>query len=123
MAKHNETGKWGEQIAQNMLISKGYTIVETNWRMHHYETDIIATKSNRIIFVEVKTRTNNLVDPLHAIDKKKISRIVKSANVYIKMFNIKLEPQFDIINIIGTQNNYTIEHIADAFLAPLSSYR
>lgn len=121
MAKHNETGKWGEEIAKEFLIVNNYTIRETNWRLHHYELDIIATKGDRIIFVEVKTRSTDFADPLSAINKAKISRIIRSANAYIKMFHISLNPQFDIINIIGNPSSYRIEHIVDAFWAPLST--
>lgn len=121
MALHNETGQWGENIACEKLIKEGYAICERNFRIGHYEIDIIATKGNRIIFVEVKTRSNADSDPLDAINNKKILRMVRAANTYISSLNIPLEPQFDIVTIIGTPNNYTLEHYPDAFFAPLSS--
>ena len=122
MAKHNELGKWGEEIACEKLIRAGYAIVERNWRMHHYEIDIIASKGDRIIFVEVKTRSNIDADPIEAINNRKIQHMISSANVYLRYFNNHLDPQFDIIGINGTPDNYTIEHIEDAFLPPLKSY-
>jgi putative endonuclease len=33
MTKHKETGIKGEQIAENFLLRKGYTILERNWRL------------------------------------------------------------------------------------------
>ncbi|MBQ7042728.1 MAG: YraN family protein [Muribaculaceae bacterium] len=122
MAKHNELGKWGESIACETLICNGYAICERNWRVNHYEIDIIAMKGNRIIFVEVKTRTDDYVDPLESIDRKKIIHMTRSANAYIKMYNIPHEPQFDIILIIGSpETGHKIEHISDAFMPPLLS--
>lgn len=56
MARHNVTGEWGEQLARNALVAKGYAILKTNWRSGHYEVDIIAQKAGCIVFVEVKTR-------------------------------------------------------------------
>ena len=47
MAKHNETGVKGEQIAQNFLINKGYTILHRNWCFGKMEVDIIAEKDGR----------------------------------------------------------------------------
>lgn len=119
MARHNSTGSWGEQIASELLTSKGYAILHRNWRSGHYELDIVAMKDSRIVFVEVKTRSSDFLDPTHAIDRKKIMRIIRSADSYINSFNIPHEYQFDIINIIGTQEEYTVEHIPDAFLAPI----
>lgn len=121
MAQHNDIGAWGEDIACEKLITDGYTICHRNMRIGHYELDIIATKGNRIIFVEVKTRTNPNHDPLNAIDNKKIARMARAANAFVIAYNIPHEVQFDIITISGTPNNHTIEHIPDAFTAPLTS--
>ena len=122
MAKHNQLGTWGEDIACELLITKGHAIRERNWRHGPFEIDIISIKGNRIIFTEVKTRTDNYVDPLEAINRKKIIRMAKSANAYIKFFDLPHEPQFDIILIVGTpESSYSIEHIPDAFLPPLTT--
>ena len=91
MAQHNQLGKWGEEIACEKLITEGYAICERNWRVGSYEIDIIAMKGNRIVFVEVKTRSNDYVDPLESIDNKKILYICRSANAYIKQYDIPHE--------------------------------
>ena len=121
MAQHNETGHWGEELACEKLITDGYAICQRNFRIGHYELDIIAMKGNRIVFVEVKTRTNLNSDPIEAIDNKKILRMVRAANTYVTTFDIPHEVQFDIITIVGTTDNYTLEHIPDAFMAPLTT--
>lgn len=122
MAQHNEVGKWGEDLACQKLIREGYAIVERNWRMHHYEIDIIASKDSRIVFVEVKTRTNVDDNPFEAVDRKKIRRMAASANVYISHTSCRLDPQFDLIGICGTPDNYRLEHIEDAVIPPLKTY-
>ena len=48
----------GEKIAQKFLINKGYEILETNYYTKIGEIDIIAQKSKKIVFIEVKTRSN-----------------------------------------------------------------
>ena len=121
MAQHNETGHWGEELACEKLITDGYAICQRNFRIGHYELDIIAMIGNRIVFVEVKTRTNLNSDPIEAIDNKKILRMVRAANAYVTTFDIPHEVQFDIITIVGTPDNYTLEHIPDAFMAPLTT--
>ena len=56
MAKHNEIGKIGEQIAENWLIQKGFTIVERNYLRKWGEIDIVSCETTgKIHFVEVKT--------------------------------------------------------------------
>lgn len=122
MAAHNEIGKWGEEIAVQKLIKDGYAIVKRNWRLHHYEIDIIASKGSRIAFVEVKTRSNPDDDPFDAIDSKKIRHMAAAANVYIRSTDTRLEPQFDIIGITGSPADYSLEHIEDAFYPPLKTY-
>ena len=56
MADHLEIGKEGEELAARYLEEKQYTILEQNWRYRHREIDIIASRDNLIIIVEVKVR-------------------------------------------------------------------
>lgn len=121
MARHNNIGAWGENLAREYLIINGYAIMEQNQRIGHKEIDIIATKGDKIAFVEVKTRSTPFTDPADAVDKKKIKRLVQAADTFMRTFNIRHEPQFDIITIIGTpETTYELTHYPDAFLPPLS---
>lgn len=119
MAQHNDTGRWGEDVAREHLISKGYGIMETNYRAGRNEIDIIATKGDRIIFVEVKTRKTRFADPLEAIDRRKMSRLVSAADAYLRAFAVARSPQFDVITVIGTEAAHEVEHFEDAFRPPL----
>lgn len=124
MAHHNDLGQWGEKVAREYLITRGYTIIEQDTRKGFYELDIIAIKGNRIIFVEVKTRSTGAFDPLEAITPQKINRICSAANSFVIHYQYPHEVQFDIIAITGTlENGYNIEHIPDAFVPPLRGYR
>lgn len=122
MARHNDTGKWGEDAAVELLVAKGYAIVERNWRLRHLELDIVAMKDDRLVFVEVKTRRNPDDDPIDAVDRRKILHIVRAANAYIAATSLPHEPQFDIIGVSGEPESPQLEHIPDAFLPPLKSY-
>ncbi|MDE7386027.1 MAG: YraN family protein [Muribaculaceae bacterium] len=123
MARHNTLGKWGEAIAVDFLVARGFAIVETNWHSGHYEIDIIATRGNRMVFVEVKTRSTADYDPLDAIDSRKKNRIIRSADCYLQSLSVTYEAQYDIITIIGDQHDYTIEHIPDAFIPSVVTRR
>ena len=124
MALHNETGKLGEMLAIEYLIGKGYAIVDRNVRVGKKELDIVAMSGERIVFVEVKTRTNSDDDPLEAIDSKKVRLITAAAETYVRTHEIRHEVQFDVIIVrIESDGTSEIIHYPDAFLAPLKSYR
>lgn len=123
MAWNNLLGKWGETVARELLIAAGYAIIECNWRSGHYELDIIAQNGNRIVFVEVKSRSDINDDPREAMTRDKQLRTIRAANTYMKAFNITLEPQFDFIGIAGTEDNYRIEHVQDAFFPSVRTYK
>ncbi len=123
MAEHNIFGKKGEKAAYEALLAKGYLIRDRNWRCGRNEVDIIAEKDNRIIIVEVKTRSYPIDDISQVITRDKIRHLIAAGNAYIKMFSLPHELQFDVILITGSDtDNFTIEHIPDAFIAPLRTY-
>lgn len=120
MATHNKLGKEGEDAAAAYLEQKGYVLLHRNWRKNHLELDIVAEKDNELIVAEVKTRTNNSYkEPEEAVDWQKIRRIVIAADAYIKHFDIDNPVRFDIITVMGTPDNFHIEHIENAFYPPL----
>ncbi len=80
MARHNDLGEWGERLAREYLIANGYTVIDNNLHVGHKELDIVATKDNRMVFVEVKTRSSNLDDALDAVDSRKILKIGNHPN-------------------------------------------
>jgi putative endonuclease len=120
MAEQNLIGKEGEEEARAYLIGQEYVILHTNWRWKHYEIDIIATKKDELVIVEVKTRSEDyLLSPEEAIDRGKIQRLVVAADVYVRFFRMDMPVRFDIITLIKSENGYEVEHLEDAFHAPM----
>ena len=123
MARHNQLGKWGEDLACDILVADGWAIAERNWRLGHLEIDIIAMNTNTIVFAEVKTRADIDEDPFEAIDRRKISNMVRAADAYLAMHpDLRQNPRFDLFGISGTPDNHRLEHLPDAFDPPLRSY-
>lgn len=120
MAKHNEVGKDGELFAKKYLQANNYNILHTNWVSRKNELDIVASKDNLLIIIEVKTRSSSHFEqPKDAVTTAKIKRIVQATNDYIQQFDIDNEVRFDVISIIKEKDGtFAIEHIEDAFLAP-----
>ena len=112
MAKHNIFGQKGENAAFEALLAKGYLIRDRNWRSGKNEIDIVAEKDNRIIVVEVKSRSHPIYDISQVITRDKIRHLINAGNAYVKLFNL-----------VGQDpDNFTVEHIPDAFMAPLRTY-
>ncbi len=117
MAEHNELGKEGEQIAVNLLLKKGYKIIDRNWRFLKAEIDIIAQKDlDTLVIVEVKTRSNSFIgNPEEFVTPKKIKLLVKAANEYVISKNFDVEVRFDIIAIVKNSKYLDVKHLEDAF--------
>jgi putative endonuclease len=116
MAQHNELGKKGEQLAVNYLQENNYKIVERNYRFDKAEVDIIAKKKDILAIIEVKTRSSTeFGNPQDFVKPKQIQRLVKAVDEYVIVNDLDLEIRFDIIAIVKEKNNYTIEHLKDAF--------
>ncbi|MBR4924529.1 MAG: YraN family protein [Prevotella sp.] len=71
MARHNEFGKWGEDIAVNYMLEHGFEILARNWRNERKEIDIIAQRDGKLYFVEVKSRHGEKWNAESAITAKK----------------------------------------------------
>jgi putative endonuclease len=120
MTEQHDTGKLGEAIAQSYLLSKGYTILETNWQASHKEIDIIASKNDTLVIVEVKARkTAFFGEPEEFVTRSKQKLLVSAANHYISLNNLDMETRFDIISVLFKGNNHVVHHIEDAFYPTL----
>lgn len=83
MAKKDDLGKLGEQLAVDYLASRGYAILERNWRSSGGEIDIVARHENETVFVEVKTRSSVAFgDPLGAITPVKHARLRRLVHLW-----------------------------------------
>ncbi len=116
MAQHFELGKQGEKVALQYLLSKGYIIHHKNWRCGKIEIDLIAEKEERIVFIEVKTRSTDLYgQPEEAVDDKKEQQLINGAQIFAEKHRLEEEIRFDIISIILNKDEVRINHIEEAF--------
>ncbi|MFV0605373.1 MAG: YraN family protein [Niabella sp.] len=105
MLSHNQVGKGGENLAASFLMQNGYEVLHQNWRYSYYEIDIIAKKSNKLHFVEVKTRSSAIHGhPEQAVTKKKFKFLQKAAHEYLQQYPGNKWIQYDIVSITLHKN-------------------
>ena len=107
-------------MAQKYLKSKGFNILNNNYSSRYGEIDIVATKDECLVFVEVKFRKeNSMVSGLESVDKRKQIKITKTALVYLSKFNKDVDTRFDVIEITDQNSEKvsvgSIIHIENAF--------
>lgn len=111
-------GKSGEDLACQFLQKQGYKILERNFRYSRLaEIDIIAKDKDTLVFVEVKTRTNeNCGHPFEAINHKKLEHIFKAGLAYMQTTEEEYKKfRIDIISVLG-KDTPKIEHLKDVSL-------
>lgn len=109
-------GRSGEVMAKEYLISKGYIVLEMNYRNKIGEIDIIAMDNEILVFIEVKTRTSYSYGyAFEAVDFRKQRKIINTSMVYIKYKNlIDVQLRYDIIEVYLTKI-IKINHLDNAF--------
>ena len=112
----HRAGRAGEERAAAYLDSKGYTIVEKNFRTPRGEVDIIAVQGATLAFVEVKSwKSFGPAELEYAIGKTKQRRIRLAARAFLGQqpaysgYRIRFEVVF--LNAAGTE----IRHLTDVF--------
>jgi len=107
----------GENLAVKFLKEKGYRIIARNYKTPIGEIDIIAQDGNTIVFIEVKTRTDEFFgQPFEAVNKRKRQKLKNVALLYLKRHGREFPVRFDVLSIFYRENGKKeIEHIKDAF--------
>lgn len=110
-------GTDGENRAALFLESRGYTIIARNWRTRFGEIDIIAQKSDLLVFAEVKTLPSGGLETLaHELNLRKQKRIIETSKFFLakhRQYN-NSKIRFDVL-AIDVPELEPVYHIEDAF--------
>ncbi|MDR0753705.1 MAG: YraN family protein [Holosporaceae bacterium] len=93
-----QKGYWGEFIAVCLLKFKGYRILARRYKTICGEIDIVARKSDTIVFVEVKSR-KSMDKCYNAILNKQLRRIQRASEIFMHR-NANLEQNFMRYDVI-----------------------
>jgi len=125
--QHNKNiGRIGEDLATKHLEKLGFGILDRNYLRKWGEIDIIATKNNRIHFVEVKTVSYETKEylkkavshgtwrPEENVHHKKLSRMARTIETWIVANDCQKDWQIDVIAIrIVPRETYATIKIID----------
>ncbi|MFN0043340.1 MAG: YraN family protein [Alphaproteobacteria bacterium] len=112
-AKAERRGRHAEALAAMVLRLKGYRILERRLRTPVGEVDIVATRGQTLVFVEVKNRKDDTL-AAEAITPRAKARIVRAAEFFLSRHPHLSESalRFDAV-LIGA--GYLPRHIRDAW--------
>jgi len=111
-SKTQKTGEIGENIAVKFLMKHGFSILERNYTKKWGEIDIVAEKTNKLYFIEVKSVIQPVLhnvsqetldqykpeDNMHPWKLKRLSRTIQTFLLSKKMAEEK-EWQVDLLVI------------------------
>ncbi len=107
-----ETGRQAEAAAEYFLAQQGFSLLQRNFRTRTGEIDLIMTKGNLAIFVEVRYRANpQFGTGAESVSVSKQRKIIRTAQMFLQKHpNIWEQYRFDVVSI-GT----SIDWIPGAF--------
>lgn len=116
MATHLDLGAKGEELACKKLQEDGYEILARNYRSGKAEIDVIARRDKTILFIEVKTRSEDKRElPEKAVNPRKQVLILEAAENFMNTQGKGFMRRFDIISIVKKGSDLRILHLKDAF--------
>ena len=113
LTNKRKIGNVGERAAISYIRKRGYKVVETNYVALGHEVDIIAYDKDTLVFIEVKTRTqqNSSYEsrPSAAVTRQKMRAIIKVAGFYTAYLSEKPSIRFDVIEVYLDKNENILQ--------------
>ncbi len=116
----DNTGVWGEAVAERALRKAGYKILGRRVRFSpREELDLVARHEDVLVFVEVKTRSSEAFGrPYDSVDRDKRRATGRAAIHYLKRLAFPpIYYRFDVIEVVGDPGaqDPVVRHIENAF--------
>ena len=109
-------GNNGELLVAEWLEKHGATILVRNFQTRVGEIDIIATKGDTVVFVEVKTRNKEYFPIAQTVHFGKQQKIIRAAQQFILANNLGNKVlRFDVATVVWDGNTHNISYIKNAF--------
>jgi putative endonuclease len=115
--RRKRLGAEGERAAESLLRREGYRVLARNYRCPLGEIDLVALDGETVVFVEVKTRTDeSFGDPLEAVGARKQRQVARVAEYYLGEHRLaEREARFDVVGVRWEEGKLVCELVRDAF--------
>lgn len=116
--EHLRCGAEGEHAARCFLERQGWRCLAANYRVPQGEIDLVFRDGEVLVFVEVKTRSDELWErPAAAVDHRKRRRLSRAALSYLNALGRpKIKFRFDIVEVLLPREGAPlIRHWPNAF--------
>jgi putative endonuclease len=115
---HLQRGQRGEQIARAYLADAGIHCLTTNFRCRYGEIDLVCRDRDCLVFVEVKTRSQqNWGRPADAVNRKRQQRLSRAALEYLRRIDQpQVKARFDVVEVLLPNDLLQeVRHLPNAF--------
>jgi putative endonuclease len=116
--EHLRRGALGEAAAKKHLQQLGLKFLAANVRTDRGELDLVFREADCLVFVEVKTRSNeDWTRPAKAVNASKRAKLSRAAFDYLrKLADPEVKFRFDIVEVLLADGNVReIRHLPNAF--------
>ncbi len=112
-------GVWGQNYARSYLLRRGYGFVGANYHCSAGEIDLImSTPEGSLVFVEVKTRSDeSFASAESSVNYRKQQKIRSASKFFIKEYGVKDRPlRFDVVALVlKERGRVCVRHYERAF--------
>ena len=106
-----KVGRAGERAAAAYLVSEGYHVVERNYRCRRAEVDLIVQRDGTLVFVEVRTRCDELFGrPEETLTTAKLRRLQRHAQAYAAWRYWSGACRIDAVCVVLAQRRFGLGH-------------
>lgn len=97
-----ELGRWGEKYCERYLKRKGFKFIARNFLCKTGELDLVMWDNGVVVFVEVKTRSNEeFATAESAINYTKQKKLIRAARFFAAKYCLQDKPmRFDAAAVI-----------------------
>ena len=114
----HQHGTLGERAAKKHLKQLGLKFLTANFRSERGEIDLVFRDDDCLVFVEVKTRSNeDWVRPAASVNQRKRRLLCQTALDYLELLkNPEVKIRFDIVEVL-LQNSEVreVRHLPNTF--------
>jgi len=104
MPSNYSLGHDAEARVADYLATKGFKIVQINWKTKYCEIDIVAQEHNAVYFVEVKSRSSNRQGyGAEYVTPKKLKQMQFAASMWVNEHKWQGEYQLAVVSVDGDE--------------------